>query len=241
MGGRPVNAKTVMCWLGLLAGTAVSVVANVEHMNGPKDGKFPVAEILGASVPVLMAFAVHLSERVTNKFGMGVAWAAVLLAFLVSYESSFDLVNSWGMSDFQAALFPLVPECVMIVALMGLTEEVKRREADRTLSAPSPVRPTIKVASAPVPQRTAVAHALSSDPKPAVLSAPAEDKPKAIVRPRTAPGDNEARLSAAQKIVDELGGVPSRAVLVTLLKDQGFKIGSQAAADLTRELKAARR
>lgn len=229
-----MNAKTVMCWLGLLAGTAVSVAANIEHMNGPA-----LAKVLGASVPVLMAFGVHLTERVSNKLAMGVAWFAVLLAFLVSYQSTYFLVDGWGMTQFQAALFPLVPECVMIVALMGLTEEVKRREADRTT--PAAVRPpTIRVAPTPVPARTVTAQALSSDPKPAVLSAPVEDKPKAAVLPRTKPGDNEARLSAAREIADDLGDKLSRARLVEELAKRGYPIATNAAAALTRELKASR-
>jgi len=122
--------KLFSAWLFLLAGTAVSLVANVEHMTGP-----PVAKVLGASVPVLMAGGVHLSGMVRNRYAMGVAWTAVALAFFVSYQSSYFLVQGWGMTGFQAALFPLVPETVMIVALMAIAETVDDRRAARQADA----------------------------------------------------------------------------------------------------------
>lgn len=118
--------KTFTQWLALLAGTAVSLVANVEHMDGPL-----ASRVLGASVPVLMAFGVHLSGGIRNRYANWASWTAVALAFFVSYQSSYELMGGWGMSDFQAALFPLVPEAVMIVALIGLAEGVTERRENR--------------------------------------------------------------------------------------------------------------
>jgi Protein of unknown function (DUF2637) len=217
-----------MAYLLLVGGTLTTVAANYAHAEENVGAK-----ALSAVIPVLLFFAFHMAARDGRWLIRAGTGAVALFCFAISYDHISGLAKDYGESDGSAVLYPLAIDGAMIVATFVLS-----RTSDRTAS--ESVRETIRVPARPAPPRTAVAHALSSDPKP-VLSAPVEDRTVlSPVRPKRSPEDNEARLSAAREIADDLGDNLSRAKLVERLNKQGYTISTGAAAALVRELKAAR-
>lgn len=118
--------KRFMFWLVLGLGTLASITANVEHMEGPV-----VAKILAGSAPVFMALSVDLAQLVKNRVAFGLAWTVVGLCFIVSYQSTFEVLHGWGWGQAQAAVFPFVPEGAMILAVLGLAEAHREREDNK--------------------------------------------------------------------------------------------------------------
>lgn len=221
-----------MAYLLLGAGTLATVAANYAHAH-----QNPGAKALSAVVPVLLFIAFHVAA-IDGRWWIRVSTGAVaLLCFAISYDHISALAQSYGESETSSVLYPLAIDGAMIVATFVLSRPARTEDKPAVLSAPAvpkPVRPKPVV--------------LSETPKP-VLSVDGyiADGPRTNgfvrpmpVRPSAAPKDNDARLNAARKIAEELGDKFNRAALIEQLKVQGFKISTQAAADLTRELKAAR-
>ena len=227
---RPDSGR-VMAYALLAGGTLATVASNYAHAEDHFG-----AQALSAVIPVLLFGAFHVAAYDGRWLIRGGTGVVALVCFGISFDHIRSLALRYGESDASAVLYPLGIDGAMIVATFVLSRS--RTVEDKPLS-PAKTRPLTTPRSAidNWGQRTAVAHALSSDPKPAVLSSPVEDKAKT---PVLRSEDNEARLSAAQKIADDLGDSLSRARLIEGLKAQGFKISTGAAADLTRELKAGR-
>jgi hypothetical protein len=227
-----------MAYLLLGAGTLATVAANYAHAHSN-----PGAKALSAAVPVLLFIAFHVAA-VDGRWWIRVSTGVVaLLCFAISYDHISSLAVRYGEKGLSPVLYPLAIDGAMIVATFVLSRPARTEDKPAVLSA--------KAVREPVRPKPAV---LSETPKP-VLSAVPEDKPRTNgfvralppVRPKQedSPADSlsrssEARLAAARKIAEELGDGLNRAALVERLKEQGYRISTQAAADLTRELKAAR-
>lgn len=219
-----ISGRT-MAYLLLGAGTVATVAANYAHAH-----QNPGAKLLSAVVPVLLFIAFHVAAE-DGRWWIRVTTGVVsVLCFSISYDHISALARSYGESKQSAVLYPLAIDGAMIVATFVLSRT--SGQEDKPLSVPStrPVRTAEPV--------------LSAVPVPAIEDKPRTNgfvRPMPAVRKPSAPTDNEARLSAARKIAEDLGDGLNRAALVERLKADGYKISSQAAADLTRELKDARR
>lgn len=241
---RPAGGR-FMAYLLLAGGTLATVAANYAHAQDNIGAK-----LLSAVVPMLLFIAFHVAAadgRWWIRLSTGVV---ALVCFAISFDHIMHLADSYGESDLSAVLYPLAIDGAMIVGTFVLS-----RSADRTaavlsapepapVSVPKPVRPAVR---APEPVLSAV---LGEDrAKLDGFVAPrTEDKPRTngFVRPmppkaeKPVPQDSDARLSAATKIAAELGDKLSRKTLIDALKKEGFTIGTNEAAALTRQLKAAR-
>jgi hypothetical protein len=228
---KPAGGR-FMAYLLLAGGTLATVAANYAHAHENIGAK-----LLSAVVPMLLFIAFHVAAA-DGRWWIRVSTGVVaLVCFAISFDHIMHLAGSYGESDLSAVLYPLAIDGAMIVGTFVLS-----RTADRTaaaLSAPAPV-------SVPKPVRPAVRA-----PEPVLSAVPpvlSEDKPRTngFVRPmpprteKPVPKDNDARLSAATRIAKELGDKLSRETLVKALKEEGYKISTNEAAALTRQLKAAR-
>lgn len=233
---RTVNRSArVMAYLLLLAGTGATIAANIAHAH-PNVG----ARALSAVIPVLLFGAFHVAahdDRPIIVWGTGIL---SVVCFGISYDHISALAIRYGESRLSSVLYPLGIDGAMIVATFVLSRA--QRTEGKPLSAPVDRVPQIV---RPATVVRPVAHALSSDPKPGVLSAtvedksPVEDKTPATVRKQPKTADNDARLTAAQEIADNLGRDKlTRAKLVEELAKRNFRIGTTDAAALTKELKA---
>lgn len=215
----PTGGK-VMAYLLLLAGTAATMAANIAHAQENIG-----ARALSAVIPALLFMAFHVAaydQRRIIRVGTGVV---AVLCFGISYDHISALARRYGEGNLSAVLYPLAIDGAMVVATFVLSRPATVRTEEPSVR-PKPVRKAEPVL-------------------PAVLSETHEDSPRTngFVRPmppRTVRTDNAARLSAAQKIADDLGDSLSRARLVEELKKQNYSISTGAAAALVRELKAAR-
>lgn len=147
--------KAITCWLALLLGGIASLVFNVEHMQGPN-----VAKALAGVVPVFMAFGVHLAGLMDRALVRTLAWTAVALAFGISVQSTYLVLTGWGMEPFQAALYPFLPEVIMVIAVLGLEERAKERRRPAAQTVPTPTvripsdrQPTVSEPSVPSVER----------------------------------------------------------------------------------------
>jgi hypothetical protein len=227
-----------MAYLLLGAGTLATVAANYAHAHSN-----PGAKALSAVVPVLLFIAFHVAAK-DGRWWIRVSTGAVaLLCFSISYDHISALAKSYGEKGLSPVLYPLAIDGAMIVATFVLSRPARTAGLSAVLTA--------KAVREPVRPKPAV---LSEAPKP-VLSAVPEGSPRTNgfvrpmppVRPKredspadTLSRDSEARLNAARKIAEELGDRLSRGALVKALKEQGYKISTNEAAALTRQLKAVR-
>ncbi len=238
---RRIFGPKFMPYLLLAGGTVATIAANYAHASENIGAK-----ALSAVVPALLFVAFHVAAfdgRWQVRAGTGLV---ALFCFAISYDHISALAKSYGESDVSSVIYPLAIDGTMIVATFVLS-----RTADRTAAGASAVLSVPATVAEPVrkPVRPAVPapKAVLSEDKPALSPVLPEDKvvlngfdrPKPV-RPRTEPADNDARLSAATRIAAELGDNLSRTTLVKALKAEGYKISTNEAATLTRELKAAR-
>jgi hypothetical protein len=219
-----------MAYLLLGAGTLATVAANYAHAH-----QNPGAKALSAVVPVLLFIAFHVAAQDGRWWIRVTTGVVAFLCFAISYDHISTLAKSYGESDVSAVLYPLAIDGAMIVATFVLSRPARTEDKPAPVAVPKPVRKTIQVGPAIMPE---------DKPVPSVVP---EDNPRTngFVRPmpvrKPVPAqDSDARLSAAREIAEELGDKLNRASLVEKLKEQGYRISTQAAADLTRELKAAR-
>jgi hypothetical protein len=243
-------SKRFMAYLLLTGGTVATVAANIAHAHDNFGAK-----ALSAAVPALLFVAFHVAAADGRWWIRTTTGAVAVLCFAISYDHISALATKYGESKTSSVLYPLAIDGAMIVATFVLS-----RTADRTTVGVSPVLSEDKPALSSVrkPVRPAVLK-----PEPVLSAVLGEDRTKldgfisprtedspprtnGFARPlpprteRTAPKDNDARLSAATRIAAELGDKLSRTSLVEALKAEGYKISTNEAAKMARELKAAR-
>lgn len=230
---RPPSAgKQFMAYALLAGGTGATIAANYAHAADNIGAK-----LLSAVIPVLLFFAFHIAAA-DGRWHIRVGTAAVaLVCFAISYDHISHLAKDYNEGDLSAVLYPLGIDGAMIIGTFVLS-----RTADSVRTEDKPVLSPVRKPVRPVPTPRIDGY-IAPEPGDRIGDKPRTNgfvRPMPPVRPKPVPGDNKARSDAAREIADELGDSLNRAVLVERLKAQGFKIGSQAAADLTRELKAAR-
>lgn len=227
---HPATGGRRMAYALLGGGTLATVAANYAHAHENFGAK-----ALSAVIPVILFGAFHIAA-VNNLWYIRLSTGVVaILCFTISYDHISSLARSYGETDLSSVLYPLGIDGAMVVGtfVLSRTAAVLSAPASAPVAVPKPVRPAVR-ASEPV---------LSAVPP--VLS---EDKPRTNgfarpLPPRTekpVPKDNDSRLSAATRIAAELGDKLSRETLVKALKAEGYKISTNEAAALTRQLKAAR-
>jgi hypothetical protein len=218
-----------MAYLLLTAGTLATVAANYAHAHVN-----PGAKALSAVIPGLLFIAFHVAA-VDGRWWIRASTGAVaVLCFAISYDHISALARSYGESETSSVLYPLAIDGAMIVATFVLSRPARTEDKPAAV-VPKPVRRT---ADKPEPLRVGDGRDRTGDsPRTNGFVRPLPPKP---VRPAPVPKDNEARLSAATRIAQELGDSLSRGALVKALKEQGYRISTNEAAILTRELKAAR-
>jgi len=242
---RPTKPPTAggrrMAYALLIGGTAATVAANYAHAEENIGAK-----LLSAVIPVLLFIAFHAAANDGRWWIRVTTGVVALLCFAISFDHIMHLAQSYGESTLSAVLYPLAIDGAMIVGTFILSRAADW--SDRTSVGASAVLSEDKPAPSPVrkPVRPA-----APKPAPVLSSVRTEDKPRTngAVRPlphrtedRTvsAPKDNAARHAAAVEIAKELGDRLSRTTLVEALKNGGYKISTNEAAKLARELKAAR-
>lgn len=134
-----VGARLV-CWLGFLLGTAVSVAANwlaawlPAAQHGPTWRPDPWSQGFAAVWPVALVVSVEVLSRVAWPSGRG--WALVryggmvavaLCSGVISYGHIHDVLLSWGYGALGAAVGPLVIDGLMVVSGFGLLALSKGR------------------------------------------------------------------------------------------------------------------
>jgi Protein of unknown function (DUF2637) len=217
----------LMAYVLLAGGTLATIAANYAHAK-----ETPGAKLLSAAIPCLLFVAFHVAAQDGRWHIRGLTGAVAVLCFAISYDHISGLAREYDESKVSAVLYPLAIDGAMVVATFVLSRTADRaRTEDKPV--PSPVRKPVRAAPS-VPD--AVLPAVPEDKVP--VNGFHRPMPKRTERPVRA--DDEARLSAARKIADELGDKLSRASLVERLKEQGYPISTGAAAALVRELKAAR-
>jgi hypothetical protein len=227
-------SKRFMAYLLLTGGTVATVAANIAHAHDNIGAK-----LLSAVIPVLLFVAFHVAAADGRWWIRVTTGVVAVLCFAISYDHIRSLALRYEEGKVSAVLYPLAIDGAMIVATFVLSRSADRTAAvlsapeSASVAVPKPVRPAVR---APEPVLSAV---------PPVLP---EDKPRTngFVRPipprteKPVPKDNDSRLSAATRIAAELGDKLSRKTLTEALKEKGYKISTNEAATLTRELKAAR-
>lgn len=135
-----VGARLV-CWLGFLLGTAVSIAANwlaswlPAVLHGPGWRPDPWAQGFAAVWPVALVVSVEVLSRVAWPSGKG--WALVryggmvavaLCSGVISYGHIHEVLLSWGYGTVGAAVGPLVIDGLMVVSGFGLLALSKGRK-----------------------------------------------------------------------------------------------------------------